>query len=89
MFIVGISRPILDEDFKKICLQFFRLTFQGQMSRSIFWVIYNQSVNFIHKDLEFFTLKFKSEVNKYFLNKGQRLNQWKMPCLDKKWAAFE
>ena len=86
----------MDEDFKKICLQFFRLTFQGQMSRSKFkilkmpcldlkqaafdkkldfWVKYNQSVNVIHKDLVFFTLKFKSEVNKYILNKGQRSNQ--------------
>ena len=36
---------------------------------------FNQSVNFIHKDLVFFTLKFKSEVNKYILNKGQRSNQ--------------
>ena len=42
---------------------------------SIFWVKYNQSVNFIHKDLVFFTLKFKSEVNKYILNKGQRSNK--------------
>ena len=33
------------------------------------------SVNFIHKDLVFFTLKFKSKVNKYILNKGQRSNQ--------------
>ena len=34
-----MSRPILDEDFKKICLQFFRLTFQGQMSRSKFKIL--------------------------------------------------
>ena len=78
----SVSRPILDEDFKKICLQFFKVKCQGQSSKSlkclvwtwnklhlirnlIFWVKYNQSVNFIHKDLVFFKSKFKSEVNKY------------------------
>ena len=57
---------------------------QAAFDKKIFGVKYNQSVNFIHKDLVFLTLKFKSEGNKYILNKGQRSNQWKMPCLDKK-----
>ena len=48
----------------------FSTNFQGQMSRSKFKI-----VNFIHKDLVFSTVKFKSEVNKYILNKGQRSNQ--------------
>ena len=40
MLIVGdVVFLILDEDFKKICLQFFRLIFQGQMSRSKFKIL--------------------------------------------------
>ena len=35
----SVSRSILDEDFKKICLQFSRLIFQGQMSRSKFKIL--------------------------------------------------
>ena len=35
----GVSRPILDEDFKKICLQFFGQNSQGQTSRSKFKIL--------------------------------------------------
>ena len=86
----------MDEDFKKICLQFFRLTFQGQMSRSKFKILkmpcldlkqaaFDRKLDFLGEvqliskcytqRFSFFTLKFKSEVNKYILNKGQRSNQ--------------
>ena len=35
----GVSRQILDEDFKEICLQFFPQVFQGQTSRSKFKIL--------------------------------------------------
>ena len=45
------------------CLDLKQAAFDKKLD--FFGVKYNQSVNFIHKDLVYFTLKFKSEVNKY------------------------
>ena len=50
---------------KMPCLDLKQAAFDKKLD--FFGVKYNQSVNFIHKDLVFLTLKFKSEVKKYIL----------------------
>ena len=37
------------------------------VGNSIFRVTYTKQINFLHKHLVFYTVKFKSEVNKYIL----------------------
>ena len=37
------------------------------VGNSIFRVKYTKQINFLHKHLVFYTVKFKSEVNKYIL----------------------